>query len=139
MKILIVDDDQISRKHLSKTLLRKGYEVESVESGEDAIRLNSVKTFDAAIIDMNMQGMSGLQVVKELKDVNPAIISIILTGYGSISTAVDSIKLDAYHYQTKPCNISILEKILIDAYQERKRIHEPLQNVYQESYRYLVN
>ncbi len=136
IKVLIVDDDQIFRKHLSKALLRRGYDVESVESGEDAVSLvthtlRSERPIDAAIVDMNMPGMNGLQVVRELKDVNPSIVSIILTGYGSISTAVDSIKLGAYHYQTKPCNISILEKILTDAYQERKRIHEPLQNVYQ--------
>mgnify|MGYP001596157730 CR=1 FL=1 len=136
MKVLIVDDDQIFRKHLSKALLRRGYDVESVESGEDAVSLvahtlRSERPIDAAIVDMNMPGMNGLQVVRELKDVNPSIVSIILTGYGSISTAVDSIKLGAYHYQTKPCNISILEKILTDAYQERKRIHGPLQNVYQ--------
>jgi DNA-binding NtrC family response regulator len=136
MKVLIVDDDQIFRKHLSKALLRRGYDVESVESGEDAVRLasdtlKSERPIGAAIVDMNMPGINGLQVVRELKDINPSIISIILTGYGSISTAVDSIKFGAYHYQTKPCNISILEKILTDAYQERKKIHEPLQSVYQ--------
>ncbi|MBI3584671.1 MAG: sigma-54-dependent Fis family transcriptional regulator [Nitrospinae bacterium] len=139
MKILIVDDDQIFRKYLSKALVRRGYEVESVESGEIAIRLvdtlrslqDSERPFDAAIVDMNMPGMNGLQVIRELKDVNPSIISIILTGYGSISTAVDSIKFGAYHYQTKPCNISTLEKILTDAYREKNRAHEPFQNIYQ--------
>jgi DNA-binding NtrC family response regulator len=104
--------------------------VESVENGEDAVRMGSERPFDAAIIDMNMPGMSGMQVVKELKDVNPAMISIILTGYGSISTAVDSIKLGAYHYQTKPCNISILEKILTDAYNERSINHKSFQGIY---------
>jgi len=130
MKILIVDDDHVFRKHLSKAFVRRGYEVESVENGEDAVRLGSERSFDAAIIDMNMPGMNGLQVVKELRDVNPGMISIILTGYGSISTAVDSIKLGAYHYQTKPCNISILEKILTDASNERGIIQKSFQDIY---------
>jgi len=139
MKILIVDDDHVFRKYLSKAFIRRGYEVKSVESGEDAICLldslsskqDSTLPFDAAIVDMNMPGMNGLQVIRELKDVNPSIVSIILTGYGSISTAVDSIKLGAYHYLTKPCNILALEKVMTDAYREKNRVYEPSQDIYQ--------
>ena len=105
LRIMVVEDDQIFRKNLCKALTLRGYDVYPVENGEVAVRLILEKDFDAALIDMKMPGMDGLQVVRTLKEIQPSVRGIILTGYGSIEDAVETIKLGGYHYLTKPCEM----------------------------------
>ena len=119
MRVLVVDDDHAFRKHLSRALIRRGYDVWSAEGGKDAINIVEDKSFDVAIVDLKMQEMDGIQVIEGLKNIQPSIVGIVLTGYGSIPTAVKALKLGAYHYLTKPCQIAELETILQEVKDER--------------------
>ncbi len=131
-KIIVLDDDHIFRETLCNALAGRGYEVWSAENGKEAIRLASERSFDAALIDMKMPGMDGFQVMKELKEIQPSIRGIILTGYGSIQDAVKTIKLGGYHYLTKPCNMKEIEEVLEKVSEEKKEGETPLHGeVYQ--------
>lgn len=112
MRILVVDDDHAFRKHLSRALTRRGYEVWSAEGGKNALHIVEDRPFDVAIVDLKMEEMDGIQVIEGLKNIQPSMISIVLTGYGSIPTAVKALKLGAYHYLTKPCQMTELETLL---------------------------
>ena len=130
MKVLIVDDDQPLRLHLSKALTRRGHHALAVSNGNEAIIQVRNEQFDAAVIDMKMIGMNGLQVLKELKEIHPQLIGVILTGHGSISNAVEATKLGAYDYLTKPCDISELETVLIKGYHGAIKAMEPFKEIY---------
>ncbi|MBI5048873.1 MAG: sigma-54-dependent Fis family transcriptional regulator [Deltaproteobacteria bacterium] len=112
MNILIVDDDNIFRKHISKALMRRGYRVTSVDNGKEAVHVAADTIFDAAFVDMKMPDVNGIEVVRELKEMQPALKSIILTGYGSIATAVEAMKIGAYNYLIKPCEIEEIESVI---------------------------
>lgn len=130
MKIIITDDDGPLRLHLSKALTRRGHHVLAASNGDEAIGRAHNEQFDAAIIDMKMAGMSGLQLLKELKEIHPQLIGIILTGHGSISNAVEATKLGAYDYLTKPCNVSHIEAVLAKGYHETIKAMEPFKKIY---------
>lgn len=112
MNLLIVDDEDAFRRHITKALSRRGYSVTSVAGGEEAITIARRIPFDVAIVDMKMPGMDGLQVIRELKGIQPFLVGIVLTGYGSIPNAVDAIKAGAYNYITKPCSVQEIEMLL---------------------------
>lgn len=131
LRIMVVEDDQIFRKNLCKALTIRGYDVYPVENGEVAVRLISEKDFDAALIDMKMPGMDGLQVVRELKEIQPSVRGIILTGYGSIEDAVETIKLGGYHYLTKPCEMGEIEDVLKKVSEEMDVVRETDAGTYQ--------
>ena len=130
MKIMIVDDDDTLRMHLAKALTRREHHVLDASSGEEAVTVAHKEELDAAIIDMKMAGMSGLQTLQELKEIHPMLIGIILTGHGSISNAVEATKLGAYDYLAKPCDILELETVLKKGYKETIKIMKPFSEVY---------
>ena len=130
MKILITDDDGPLRIHLSKALTRRGHHVLVASSGAEAITRAHNEQFDAAVIDVKMVGMDGLKVLQELKEIHPRLIGVILTGFGSISNAVEATKLGAYDYLTKPCDISQLETVLMKGYHEAVKVMEPFKGAY---------
>ena len=130
MKILIIDDDEPLRMHLSKALKRRGHSAIAISKGDEAMAQLRKEPFDAAVIDMKMMGMNGLQVLKELKKIHPQLIGVILTGYGSISNAVEATKLGAYDYLTKPCEISELEKVLKKGVSETMKAMMPFKEIY---------
>lgn len=111
-RILVLDDDPVFRKTLSKALGARGHDVTPAESGQEAIRLASSRVFDAAIIDMMMPGMNGLEALSAIRAVQPAAACVILTGYGSIADAVKTMRLGGYNYLTKPCGMKEIEDVL---------------------------
>lgn len=116
VNILIVDDEEIVRDSLSSWLREDGYEVETVESGVKALEILSLKEWNLLLVDLKMPGMDGLQLMTEVKKVNPEIPIIIMTAYATVETAVKAIKNGAYDYLVKPFNpedLSItIQKIL---------------------------
>lgn len=112
MNILIVDDDNVFRKHISKALVRRGYKVTSADNGKEAVHIAADTIFDAAFVDMKMPDMNGIEVIRELKEMQPALKSIMLTGYGSIATAVEAMKVGACNYLLKPCEIEEMESVI---------------------------
>jgi two-component system response regulator RegA len=103
-RVLLVDDDDIFRSMLSKSFARRGYEVANADGVEAAMAL--VETFhpDFAIVDLRMPGSSGLKLVDHLCRRDPSVRIVVLTGYGSISTAKEAIRLGAVDYLTKPAD-----------------------------------
>ncbi len=115
-KILIVDDELILRESLAAWLERDGHDVVAVASGEEGLRLIEEESFDIVFLDIKLEGMDGLQVLKEIRKIDPDIKVLMITAYGSISTAVEAMKLGASDYLLKPFEPEelsmLIEKIL---------------------------
>ena len=101
-KFLLVDDDEVFRTRLLKALQARGIEAHGAGTAEAALDLAARVQPQAAIVDMRMPGSSGLDLVSELKTRLPAIKVVVLTGYGSIATAVEAVRRGAVNYLTKP-------------------------------------
>lgn len=104
-KILVVDDEEIVRNLLGRTLGGKGYAVETVEDGDAALEKVKKDNFNLLITDLKMPRISGMDVLRELKKVNPYIEVIIITGYPTIDSAVEAIKIGAFDFICKPFDI----------------------------------
>lgn len=116
VKFLIVDDDETFTRVLSKAIQRRGYNTAVASSAEQALTLLESFTPDLATLDLKMDGASGITLVPKLKALNPNIKILILTGYASISTAVEAIKLGATDYLAKPADTDqILAKLNVTA------------------------
>ena len=100
--ILIVDDELIMRESLAGWLQRDGHEVETAASGEEALKKVEEKRYDILLVDIKMEGISGLDVLKQVKEDDPDIAVVMITAYGSISTAIDAMKSGAQDYLLKP-------------------------------------
>jgi len=104
VKILVVDDEKDIVEILSHSLRRRGYEVETAITGEEGIKKAENKKFDVALLDINLPGMDGIQVLEQIKKIDPEIEVIMVTGFGSIESAIDTLKKGAYDYIQKPVN-----------------------------------
>ncbi len=106
-KILIVDDEQDMLSILKRSLSRQGYTVHTAASGDEAWKIISETMYDLVISDLAMQPMGGLELLKQIRTIDSIMPVIIMTGVGSIQTAVEAIKLGAYHYITKPFKLNM--------------------------------
>ncbi|MEJ2097278.1 MAG: response regulator, partial [Deltaproteobacteria bacterium] len=100
-KILLVDDEIVFTQNMSKLLSNRGYRVTSVNSGDNAIKALEKENFDVVVLDLKMPGMDGITTLKEIKKIDLFTDTLILTGHGSIDTALEAIKMGAYDYLTK--------------------------------------
>ncbi len=100
--LLIVDDDNIFSSVLSRALSRRGYNIVTAENGEQAVELCLQHQPQQAVVDLKLEAESGLKLISRLTESSPEIKIVILTGYSSISTAVEAIKLGAINYLCKP-------------------------------------
>jgi DNA-binding NtrC family response regulator len=133
-KILLVDDEVVFTTNMGKLLTNRGYKVTAANSGDAAIQALEKETFDVVVLDLKMPGMDGLTTLKEIKKLGLFTETLILTGHGSIDTALEAIKLGAYDYLTKPCEIDDLVGKLEGAWQkkdgaEKKEMKEKMQKV----------
>jgi len=108
MKILIVDDESSQRDLLRGFLANHGYDVLTAADGEEACSLFSREPIQLAILDHRMPGLTGEEVLKKLKALNPMVHAIIITAYGNVDTAVTTIKLGADDFLEKPVDLSVL-------------------------------
>ena len=100
--ILVVEDDDAFRTILVSAFRDRGYEAEGVADAASAIRAAERDSPEMAVVDLRLPDQSGLDVVKALKEIDSATAIVVLTGYGSIATALESVRLGATHYLTKP-------------------------------------
>lgn len=107
-KILVVDDEVLMRNFLIEALKRKGIEAAAAETGEKALKLLQEQSFDMVITDMKMPGLSGMDVLKKVKELSPQTLVIVVTAYGTIENAVDAMKAGAFHYLIKPFSLESL-------------------------------
>ncbi len=103
--VLVVDDDDVFRTRLGKAFQDRGFDVRTAHSAAEAIRLAQQESPEFAVVDLRMPGASGLDVVRELHAIDPATVMVMLTGYGSIATAVEAVRAGALHYLSKPVDI----------------------------------
>ena len=107
-RVLLVDDETIFTKNMSKLLKNRGYETTAVNSGDAAIQELEQHPFDVIVLDLKMPGMDGITTLKEIMKLGLFTETLILTGHGSIDSALEAMKLGAYDYLTKPCEIDEL-------------------------------
>jgi len=107
-KILVVDDEEIILKALKKDFEQEGYEVMTASSGEEAVDIIQAQYFDMIVTDLSMPEMGGIEVLAAAKKNIPDISTIILTGYGDMTSAIEALRLGADDYLLKPCDIEEL-------------------------------
>ncbi|SHE45587.1 two component, sigma54 specific, transcriptional regulator, Fis family [Tissierella praeacuta DSM 18095] len=120
-KLLIVDDEETFIEVLRDRLTRKGLNVKAVTSGLDAIKLVEEEEFDVALFDIMMDKINGLELLAKVKKIQPNMEVIMLTGYGTIESAIEAMRKGAYDYLSKPVNPIELELVLKRA-AEKKRL-----------------
>ncbi len=125
--LLLVDDDPDFRETVARRFMRRGFRVQEATHGEQALQLASLRQFDVVVLDMVMPGMSGIQVLEQLKLMHPESEVIMLTGQGTIETAVQAMKLGAYDFLTKPFPLAELEILIEKAYERRELRKENVQ------------
>ncbi|MFC1579533.1 sigma-54-dependent transcriptional regulator [Thermodesulfobacteriota bacterium] len=126
-KILIVDDELILRESLSRWLERDGHRVETASSGEEALDRFKETRYDILLVDIKMEGISGLEVLRHIKESDPDVAVVMITAYGSISTAIEAMKNGASDYLLKPFDPNELG-VLIDKISESQA--QALENLY---------
>ena len=102
--ILIVDDDEVYRTRLARAFVDRGYDVRTANDFDSALALARDDSPEFAVLDLKMPGKSGLELVQALREVDPSTKMVVLTGYGSIATAIDAVRLGATYYLSKPAD-----------------------------------
>ncbi len=119
-RILIVDDEVAIRKALERFLVGLKYDVLTAKDGDEAISIAEKETVDLALVDLVMPKMGGVEFIKRLKKAQPSSVSIVLTGFGTITSAVEAIKAGAYHYLTKPFELDDIAALISTALEHRQ-------------------
>jgi two-component system response regulator RegA len=105
-KFLLVDDDETFSRVLARALTKRDLLVRTAANSQQALQLAASEHFDKAVLDLKMAGETGLQLILELKKLQPSLDIVMLTGYSSIATTVEAIKLGATNYLCKPATVN---------------------------------
>lgn len=111
-KILIIDDEAFIRENVSRILSEEGYQVCEASNAVEATEQVASGEIDLALLDLNLGPENGIDVLKILKELDPELLVIIITGFGSVESAVDALKMGAYHYMKKPFKADALRVIV---------------------------
>jgi len=111
-KILIIDDESFIRENVERILGDEGFQVCTAASGKEAREIVASDEIDLALLDLNLGTENGIDVLRSLKELDPDLLVIIITGYGSVESAVESLKLGAFHYMKKPFKADALRVIV---------------------------
>ena len=114
--ILIIDDEENIRKYLGRALAKDGFDVFTAEYGKEGLNLLVRKHIDIVLLDLNLPDINGLDVLKEIKEVDVQSVIIIITAYGDITSAVEAMRLGAYDYLTKPFDIEDIKIVINKAF-----------------------
>ena len=126
-QILVIDDDKAMRDACFQILSRQGYQVELAASARQGLTLLERSSFDAILLDLVMPDMDGLEALKKIKALDPDVEVIIITGYGTIQSAVETIKAGAFHFLSKPFVPDDLRNLVNRALEKRRL---DLENLY---------
>jgi len=120
LNLFIVDDDDVLRETLTKRFSRQGMNVTSAASAAEALEKAESSRFDVALLDLHLPDSTGIELLGKLKEKQPDLEALMLTGHGSMETAIQALKLGAYDYLTKPFHIPELEIHIQKAYEKVK-------------------
>ncbi len=122
--IVLADDEALQREALARALRARGHEVLPVEGGEEAVEAVRARAVDVLVTDLRMPGLSGLEVLRRSRALNPELAVLVLTAYGTIDGAVEAMQSGAAHYLTKPVDLEALELVVERALERRDLVHE---------------
>ncbi len=123
IRVLIIDDEQQLVEAFKKKLSRDGFSVRAAFTAREALTLMKKNTFDVCVLDIRLPDMDGVELLKSIKKNEPNLEIIMLTGHASVDTAIQSMKLGAYDYLSKPCKLTELSNVILKAY-EKKSLKE---------------
>jgi two-component system, NtrC family, response regulator AtoC len=126
MRILIADDDKNLRKVLVNELAEDGFDADEAQGGIKAMDLLEKDEYDVMVLDLNMPGLGGMDVLKKIKALGLPTEIIILTGHSTVATAVEAMKLGAYDYLAKPFQLAELKAVIGKAYEKKALVNENL-------------
>jgi DNA-binding NtrC family response regulator len=134
IKVLLVDDEEDLVTLLADRLSKRQMDVVGATSGEEALAICEDRVFDVAVIDLKMPGMDGVEVMQKLKEMHPLTEMVMFTGHGTMESALEAGKLDAFRYVMKPCDFDELVGVIQAAYEQRRthlrlKYEEELQDV----------
>ena len=124
-KILVVDDEAIIRNTLERILTEERYAVTSVSTGTDALSSLATSDVDLVLLDLNLPDVNGIEVLRQAKELDPDLLVIVVTGYASVESAVEALKLGAYDYIKKPFKadvIKLITRLAIEAQRLKKEV-----------------
>src|SRR5207253_769412 len=122
--ILVVDDEEIMREILETLLKREGYDVRLAASGDEGLELARSMPFDAAIVDIMMPGLNGIETLDELKRIDEDLAVLIITAYASVESAISAMKNGAFDYITKPFKNEEVLVVVRNALERRRLVTE---------------
>ncbi len=120
MRILVVDDDSVFREELSTLLSDSGHQVESVNSAAKALEALSIAEFDVVLSDIRMPRMNGIELLRQIRERWPRVYVVLITGYATVETAVEAMKLGAFDYLRKPFRSEEVQRI-VDLIEDQRR------------------
>lgn len=118
-KVLVIDDEAIVRISSKRTLEPEGYEVKLAESGKEGTEMLETETFDLILLDLKMPDMDGIEVLKVIMERWPGTKVIIVTGYSTVETAVQALRLGAYNHIEKPFTPDSLLNAVHEAFEHK--------------------
>jgi DNA-binding NtrC family response regulator len=129
LKMMLVDDEERFLSTTKKLLSRKGIEALTASSGAEALEKLKTRNIQVVILDVKMPGMDGIETLKQIKRQFPLVEVIMLTGHGTVESAVEGLKSGATDYLTKPTDIAELLKKAEEAFDKRQRLEEKIRVV----------
>lgn len=125
--VLIIDDEERFLKTTQALLEKEGYKVLTAVDGRQGLEILKGKRIDVVVLDVKMPGMDGVEVLQRIKAGHPLVEVLMLTGHATMETAIDGLKLGAFDYLTKPCDISTLKQKILAAHDKRSAMLEKIQ------------
>ena len=133
-KILIVDDEKIALKNLEHVMKKEGYTVVATQSGQNALKLLEEQSFEVVLTDLRMEKVDGMQILKRCHELYPDTEVIMITGFATLETAVETMKQGAFYYISKPFKLDEVRKVVKEAIEkvrlknENRQLREQIEN-----------
>ena len=135
--VLVVDDDQVVLESCQAILSGPGYDVETAQRGDEALEMVEKKCFEVVLIDLKMPGMPGMALLERIRELSPETINIIITGFATVETAVEAMKMGAFDYVCKPFGPDELE-IVVRRALDNKALREAAEQAERESEQFIL-
>src|SRR5919199_5939944 len=124
IRVLVVDDDNVLRKVVTDQLSRSGFDAASAASAQEALEALRETDYDVILLDIQMPGMSGLDALRQIRQIEDAPEVIMLTADTSLATGIEAMRLGAYDYLTKPSTLDEMEAVIRKADEKRRLIRQ---------------